>query len=61
MEDPYTPVVVAQVTADLGWSPRRCWALAGFGAALVVLAGFLYSGGSPVVDATSPAQVSEYR
>ena len=61
MEDPFTPVLVAQVTTDLGWSPRRCWALAGFGAALVVLGGYLCSGGGQVAPATIPAQSAEYR
>lgn len=61
MEDPYPPVVVAQLAADLGWSPLRCWALAGFGAALVALAGFLYSGDGSAVDATIPVHASEYR
>ena len=61
MEDPHTPVLVAQATRDLGWSARRCWVLAGFGAALVVLGGYLYSGGGQVAEATPPAYSSEYR
>jgi hypothetical protein len=61
MEDPYPPVVVAQLTADLGWSPLRCWALAGLGAVLVALGGFLYSDDGSAADANFPVHAAEYR